>query len=83
MRLVFWLFVLVICDEAKAVLLFQRPIFDCRRIPPSYCCSSRVRRSCPELCGGHPCTRQRKSNNQRSRLILVKKINFLRVKHEI
>ncbi|KAI1730981.1 DB module domain-containing protein [Ditylenchus destructor] len=30
-------------------------MFDCRRIHARYCCSSRVRYSCPELCGNNPC----------------------------
>lgn len=40
---------------AQVPPIIGRPMFDCRRIHARYCCSSRVRYSCPELCGNNPC----------------------------
>ncbi|KAE9551934.1 hypothetical protein FO519_004863 [Halicephalobus sp. NKZ332] len=37
--------------------LFQRPVFDCRRIHPAHCCASRIRAACPQLCHRVPCNR--------------------------
>ncbi|CAD5227784.1 unnamed protein product [Bursaphelenchus okinawaensis] len=31
--------------------------FDCRRFNSQYCCSSRIRESCPQLCKNSPCNR--------------------------
>uniref|UniRef100_A0A915CNA4 Domain of unknown function DB domain-containing protein n=1 Tax=Ditylenchus dipsaci TaxID=166011 RepID=A0A915CNA4_9BILA len=34
----------------------QQPVFDCRRMHPRYCCATRVRYSCPQLCMTSPCS---------------------------
>ncbi|CAD5235241.1 unnamed protein product [Bursaphelenchus xylophilus] len=33
--------------------------FDCRRFTAAHCCSTRIRESCPQICGGSPCNRPR------------------------
>lgn len=45
---------MLVCSSCGQ-FFFPRPTFDCSRIHPRYCCTSRVRESCPQLCAPHPC----------------------------
>lgn len=47
---------------------FNQVEFDCKRLHPRYCCSTRVRFSCPQLCQQFPCNGPFSLGQQRKKL---------------